>query len=772
MTDTGSAFPREQQRRAIGGREEMARGTGPGRDCPGCDSDAGQRRPQSAPPAAHLVAAARSAGEAGGWPTRLRQQSHPVLQSLSWDGSDAIGDAVGMCVPVVAGLRNLRGGEFAAEASVERSGGVEGSGGVELSATGGPAGAGSEQDGLVASCGPHEEVAWQEVSLLEEGSSAGIDIECEQTAPAQPKDICRRADSEQSLDSQENGAGDEYSCFVRRFEGQADSPFCGEVDGVAKGFDRGKKDDLTVSIGGATGKELCRPSWRSRSGYVHFAGEYLDTSFNKFLIQPMALVSKLAHARTPFQWVNILWLAVIANLTPAVFGLLWFGAIPISIGNIECRVEPFIQEEPSSSSDIDYDTGCDTAVIRRCVEGGFVDKAAWAFAVNPGTYVFFSFTLINMFLGCLDEARPWRPARSYMHILALGYIVQVGTAGASVMISESFSGLGLVALALSIAVTLLGLRFTPHTMFDTNRERFMKIYWSFVRLMMVFMIFWLLMLAYIIANANTESAGQGVLTFVLAIVTFIFKKILLAMTDVYPIEVAMVLSGLWLENLVDLFIVLAYPTVTRLGPTFAVILLVRVGEDLAYLGFQFDVWFKFRVWVKGVLGFTKKKSEPILEDVDQDDRGHSNQRPGYRRRQMRFLGWKLLSQLSSFIFFLVVIPALRFGQNQDFYPYSEKNVQIDFRGVLIDDAFKCFTKRQFKASMIVAFCSMGTFFVSGYLILLYMRKYNMDILEHLARKVKVLVVSHQYFGFVMTILISNVLLAVSSVQLYNRLFYF
>lgn len=519
---------------------------------------------------------------------------------------------------------------------------------------------------------------------------------------------------------------------------------------------------------GAADGLRCQTDWKdlpkSKSGIIHFIGDSVD----RLMVQPLAVVSRIAHAKTPYEWLNVVWLLLIAFLSPAIFGILWFGAIPISMEKLECQMVPADLREDSESEE----SGCDHTYIRDCAEGHFGDKAAWAFVVNPGTYVFFSYNLIIIFLGCLDEARPWRPFKSYLPILVTSYVVQVGLGGLPVFFSRSFKGVGLVALGASIAVTLAGLRLTPHQLFDTSRGHYMKIYCSFVRILCVFFVFWLLMLLYIIANAHSQGVGQGFLTFGLAIVTFIFKKILLSMTDTYPLEMAMVISGLWLENLVDLFIILAYPTATRLGPTFAVIWVTRVAEDIAYLGFQLDAWFKFRVWVKGVLGLAKSRSYPIEDDINLDDRGHSNIHPGYRRRQMRFLAWKLLSQLSSSICFLALIPILRFGQNKDYYPFSFERVPVEFRGVSLDAGFGCFTKKEFKASMIFAALSMTTFFVSGCALVWYMSKYHNDILHQLVDRGKELIVSHTYFGFVLTVLVSNVLLAVSAVQFYNRLFYF
>lgn len=65
-------------------------------------------------------------------------------------------------------------------------------------------------------------------------------------------------------------------------------------------------------------------------------------------------------------------------------------------------------------------------------------------------------------------------------------------------------------------------------------------------------------------------------------------------------------AGFWLENLTDVFITLAFPTAEAFGVTFGIIFAQRVAENMAYLWFQLDIWFAFRVWIKG-----KFKSEQV-----------------------------------------------------------------------------------------------------------------------------------------------------------------
>lgn len=262
---------------------------------------------------------------------------------------------------------------------------------------------------------------------------------------------------------------------------------------------------------------------------------------------------------------------------------------------------------------------------------------------------------------------------------------------------------------------------------------------------------------------------QGMLTGLLSFITFIFKKVLLSLTDKYPIEIAMVISGLWIENLVDIFITLAYPTATELGPTFAAIWLTRVAEDVSYLGFQLNLWFKFRVWIKGVL--TGRQGQCIEEDLDADDRGHSDQHPGYRRRQMRFLIWKISSRISSMMFFVAVIPILRFGNNKQFYPYTNEDIlRVD---TFSDDTYEAkFDRHDFVASMLFSIVSLLTFFVPWGIIFGWMHRFHPEVMVYIVETYKQVFLSDAYFGFVLSILISNVLLGVSSVQVYNRLYFF
>ena len=66
----------------------------------------------------------------------------------------------------------------------------------------------------------------------------------------------------------------------------------------------------------------------------------------------------------------------------------------------------------------------------------------------------------------------------------------------------------------------------------------------------------------------------------------------------------------------------------------------------------------------------KTAIEADLPEYD-DDRGHSAHHPGYRRRQLRFLFMKIFSQVASFVYFLALVPVLRWGPNKRRFPFSE-----------------------------------------------------------------------------------------------------
>ncbi len=54
------------------------------------------------------------------------------------------------------------------------------------------------------------------------------------------------------------------------------------------------------------------------------------------------------------------------------------------------------------------------------------------------------------------------------------------------------------------------------------------------------------------------------------------------------------------------------------------------------------------------------------DDHIEDDRGHSHNRPGYLRRQVRFYFWRIWSQTCSMLFYLGISSVLRYGPNSEY----------------------------------------------------------------------------------------------------------
>ncbi len=61
-----------------------------------------------------------------------------------------------------------------------------------------------------------------------------------------------------------------------------------------------------------------------------------------------------------------------------------------------------------------------------------------------------------------------------------------------------------------------------------------------------------ILVVYVISFREAPDDIQPVLTFALAIVTFINRKIVLGFTDPFPLELAMLISGFWVNNMSDM----------------------------------------------------------------------------------------------------------------------------------------------------------------------------------------------------------------------------
>ncbi len=66
---------------------------------------------------------------------------------------------------------------------------------------------------------------------------------------------------------------------------------------------------------------------------------------------------------------------------------------------------------------------------------------------------------------------------------------------------------------------------------------------------------------WVIAYREFGRKGRALLPFLLLIIVYIFKRMLLSASDGFPITIAILIAGLWVENLDDVFQTVVFPVV-------------------------------------------------------------------------------------------------------------------------------------------------------------------------------------------------------------------
>ena len=175
------------------------------------------------------------------------------------------------------------------------------------------------------------------------------------------------------------------------------------------------------------------------------------------------------------------------------------------------------------------------------------------------------------------------------------------------------------------------------------------------------------------------------------------------------------------------------------------------------------------MWIKAFLKglFTCRGTDPSAQPIEKDDiedRGHSNVKPGYHRRQVQFFMWKVLSQMNSCVFFLAVAPALRYGLNASYYPFS-KEVTVAFSGIEVLDQNQYFYANLFVTALFVMFACSG---IAGYF---FIKRRLPQVYQDIRTIVTTVFLGPTYIGIVLTIIFANQLLAVSILQAHNRIWF-
>lgn len=179
------------------------------------------------------------------------------------------------------------------------------------------------------------------------------------------------------------------------------------------------------------------------------------------------------------------------------------------------------------------------------------------------------------------------------------------------------------------------------------------------------------MVGYIFAFRYAPNWLQSVLPAILRVSVFIWRTALLPLTDFLNLEIAMLVTLYWTSNLMDFFLLIAFPVVKK-PSAFAAIWATYFLANALNLFFFIDFWFSVRLWIKatlkGVLTCTRIEVPPPDESAGQsDDRGHGNHRLGYLRRQTRAFFYRMASQIVAAVFYLAVSPLIRFGVNHQYF---------------------------------------------------------------------------------------------------------
>eukprot|EP01106_Pelomyxa_sp_JSP_P008420 TRINITY_DN2371_c0_g1_i2.p1 TRINITY_DN2371_c0_g1~~TRINITY_DN2371_c0_g1_i2.p1 ORF type:complete len:465 (-),score=97.58 TRINITY_DN2371_c0_g1_i2:160-1554(-) len=348
--------------------------------------------------------------------------------------------------------------------------------------------------------------------------------------------------------------------------------------------------------------------------------------------------------RSPLGVVGVVALMVIA---PALFTTLLLGAVPLG--------------DPRGVQYRDY----------------------WAAAavVVPSLLCVVGYTHVVALGVCGGERRPF--GRGAVWAAAAAWVACAVAAHAAVPLAGWFNLNGLFYLALTAAVCYLWAWLKYRHRQSPAVCGLLK---SYCKVAAVLFSFALVLVGYVFTFRHVRASRQFVLPFALSISVFVFRKAVLHLTDPFPLETAMLISGLWVESMADAFQVMALPSVKSMY-AFIVMWCANFLGIIANLVFFSHWWFSFRVWIKscptrvGVLvcrmgggGGGSSVTPPLpppsppplpspqppsVTGDNPDDRGHSNCMPGYHRRQS-----------GACVMYVCNSGLLRLGRNGRYFPFT------------------------------------------------------------------------------------------------------
>jgi hypothetical protein len=395
----------------------------------------------------------------------------------------------------------------------------------------------------------------------------------------------------------------------------------------------------------------------------------------------------------------------------------------------------------------------------------FEEEGAWPMVllINPTVFMVVGYLIVVTFFGCIEEKRPFF---TYWPIVIATYVVEVIVMTPLALAFGFFRGFGAVCVFVCYATVFVGLIIHQRSKMYRTSDDFKKLL-QYAKVLVAIFVHIVFLCGYVIAYRYVPSEAQPVLTFILTLATFIFRKILLSLTDVFPLEMAMLIASFWIENMADVFYTLAYPSV-RDPWVYAYIFVINFFSNAANLLFLTSWWFTFRVWIKGVLT-CKCKRMPSRNDLElYDERGHSNNRPGYNRRQTRFYFWKIFSQLLAIIFYLGISALLRYGPNRRYYPLGTDPIVDVYTG----QQRIALSADDYRNSLIYCGANFVVLVLAGIFGFLLVRFCYTSTFETLWKIQGHLILRNRvYIGYVVVIIAHNGLIAVMMIQYHAKIWW-
>ena len=275
--------------------------------------------------------------------------------------------------------------------------------------------------------------------------------------------------------------------------------------------------------------------------------------------------------------------------------------------------------------------------------------------------------------------------------------------------TNPFPAIGMIPYAVAVGVFMLSLFVFRRLYSSCTCDFYPAKRWAMIKMILLTEFTFCLFVAYTLVYRQIPGSYQKLMTAVWVFALLFIKKGALTVTDEAPYEFAMLYSGFSLQSLSDTFFTFVYPAIQDPKTTFLVIFFIISGSDYLYLLFLVKPWFPLRVWIKGRLKaifccrrFPRELHQPIKDDLYADDRGQTDMKPGYYRRQIQFFYYRTLSGIFAQLWFLISTPIFRYWTNRDWYPFS-LNSPAGF-----SSQFKPLPEDSYRNACIYALARLGT----------------------------------------------------------------